>query len=117
MIWKKTTLLCFSSYTACTKIQITNSKYNASISYNRKNAECCTLQYRYCTLQYRYCTLQYRYCTLQYRYCTKHGHKNECYLLSHYFYCKILNVVLLFYLGRSIADYTINFRMGCQEIE
>ena len=75
MIWKKTTLLCFSSYTACTKIQITNSKYNASISYNRKNAECCTLQYRYCTLQYRYCTLQYRYCTLQYRYCTKHGHK------------------------------------------
>ena len=98
MIWKKTTLQCFSLslYTACTIIQITNSKYNASTSYSRKNAECCALQYRYCT---------------------KHRHKNECYLLSHYFYCKIINVVLLFYLGRSIADYTISmFGSSCNAI-
>ena len=61
MIWKKTTLQCFSLslYTACTKIQITNSKYNASISYTATTVK-----------------MQNAVHTLQYRYCTKHRHKN-----------------------------------------
>ena len=118
MIWKKTTLQCFSLslYTACTKIQITNSKYNASTSYNRKNAECCTtVQILYTTVQILYTAVQILYTAVQILY--KTWTQNECYLLSHYFYCKIINVVLLFYLGRSIADYTISmFGSSCNAI-